>query len=129
MVSLAAHTRQVILRLLLVAAVAVSHCCLIGHAAWAADAHGGAIAAHLAPGHAVPATWQGVPAAPMVCGGAHGMTAARVAVPAPAPAATPVAAGPVPDPWGSGPERPVHADRARPDPSPPSRAGLQSYLI
>jgi len=129
MESLRPHSRLLVLRLLLVAAVAVSHCCLMGHAAWAADGHGGASLAHVAPGHAMSAQWQGTAMAPMVCDGAHAVASARLAVPVPTSAAAPVAAHLAPASLGAGSPQPARADRARPDPLPPSRATLQIFRI
>jgi len=121
------HTDSLVVRLLLVAAVIVSHCCLMGHSAWAADVHGGGSSAHTVPAHALPAEWQGTPVAPMVCDGAHAMATAGLALPAPVPA--PMSAAAVTVPLGSPtPQRPASVSDP-PDAFPPSRALLQTYLI
>jgi len=121
-------TRLVFVRLLLVAAVAVGHCCLMGHTAWAADVHGGDLSAHMAPGQAPSVQWQPLPAAPMVCDGAHAVMIARPALPAPSSVAMPMMAASV---LGSGTRtsRPVLAYRGPPDAPPPSRSTLQIFLI
>lgn len=118
--------RPVLLRLLLVAAVAVSHCCLMGQTAWAAGVHDGAMSAHGAPGPATAADWHRSPMAPMICDGAHAVVAARLALPAPAPASVPVA---VTVALGSLTPQPSPVYRDPPDPLPPSRATLQIFLI
>jgi hypothetical protein len=122
------HTDSLVVRLLLVAAIAVSHCCLMGHSAWAADVHGSGSSAHTAPAHALTAEWQGTPVAPMVCDGAHAMATARLALPVPTPGSALVAAHLALCAVGTG-ARPVAAYRDPPDPIPPSRALLQTYLI
>ena len=122
------HPRMVLLRLLVVAAIAVGHCCLMGQNAWAADAHGGGSSAHGVPGQAMPAHW-GSPAAPMVCDGAHAVVAARLALPAPTPVAALMAARQALGAGVTGPARPARAYRNPPDPHPPSRAVLQIFLI
>lgn len=119
------HTRSALLRLLLVAAVVVSHCCLMGQTAHAAGVHADGGPAHGVTQGVAGFECQRVPSAPMACEGAHAVAVARMAVPAPAIAALPVPTAPaggslrwspalVPDP---------------PDLGAPSRALLQTYLI
>jgi hypothetical protein len=127
MVSLRANARLVLLRLLLVAAVAVSHCCLLGHSAWAAGLHADGAATHGEMGPAAVTAWTQAPEMPMVCGGAHGVATARPAVPSPGVTALPVVAAPTA--VGGPASRPVAARAHSPDPLPPSRAVLQTYLI
>jgi len=127
MESLRLQIRPVLLRLLLVAAVAVSHCCLMGHAAWAADGRAGGASAHVAPGHLPVAARDGAPMAPMACDGAHAVATTRPAVPSPGPAAVPVAATAVAR--GGATLWALPAYRNPPDPLPPSHAFLQTYLI
>jgi len=127
MESASPYPRTWLLRLLLVASIAVSHCCLLGHSVWAAGLHGDGPMAHGMAGQAASADWTPVPGSPMVCGGAHGVATARLAVPSPGPAVVPVAACAA---ALGGPARwTVPAYRDPPDPLPPSRARLQTYLI
>jgi hypothetical protein len=127
------HVPPVLLRLLLVAAVAVGHCCLMGHTAWAGDAHGTGASAHPAvhpaPDVAGHAHWAPLPDAPMVCDGAHAVTSARPALPAPTAFAVPVAVSGVRGPAAPSHASPAWAERAPPDAVHRSRATLQVYLI
>lgn len=125
MESIHSSTRQVLLRLLLVAAVAVSHCCLLGQTAHAAGVHADAGSMHGAAAGVAGFECERSPGAHMDCEGAHALASARVALPAPGPAVAGVAPVPTATPaHRSAPSRPVLPER-----SPPSRAVLQTYLI
>lgn len=127
MASVSRPSNALVVRLLLVAAVALSHCCLLGHSAWAAGMHGDGVGAHGAAATTADATWGLAPEAPMVCGGAHGVAAVRPAVPSPGAAALPVVA--TTRPVGGPLPRSVPARAHPPDPRPPSRSRLQVFLI